>query len=45
MRFFDKLADLIIFLILYCAAGFLVWLILVKWHTLLRFLFHLFVFI
>ena len=40
MRFSDKLAGLILFLIFYCSAGFLVWLFLIKWHALLRFLFH-----
>ncbi len=40
MRFPDKLAGLILFLFLYCSAGFLVWLFLIKCHTLFRFLFH-----
>jgi len=40
MRLPDKLTDVIVFLILYSSAGCLVWLFLIKWHSLLRFLFH-----
>jgi len=40
MRFSHKLTGLLLFLILYCSAGYLVWLILIKWHSLLRFIFH-----
>ena len=40
MRFSDKVTNIILFLILYGSAGFLVWLILIKWHALLRFFFH-----
>jgi len=40
MRFSDKLAGIILFLIFYSSAGFLVWLFLINWHALLRFLFH-----
>lgn len=40
MRFSDKLVGMIIFLTLYGAAGYLVWLALAKWYALLRVLFH-----
>ncbi len=40
MRFSDKRTGIILFIVFYSSAGFLVWLFLIKWHSLLRFIFH-----
>ncbi|MGW9999655.1 hypothetical protein ACUXI4_003242 [Pantoea piersonii] len=40
MRFSNKRTGIILFVVLYSSAGFLVWLFLIKWHSLFRFIFH-----
>lgn len=40
MRPSDKVTEVVLFIVLYCAAGYVIWLLLLEWRSLLHFILH-----